>query len=118
MSRLRLPDWPARDWRMLLALLLLGLAGAGSWVLNWVLIGEMARLAHETRQVWPLAYLAYGAMIVLGVTSLGFAMVVALKTFRIETPGGGSLSADASDEAPQATVTTTTTTAVQPVAAP
>lgn len=87
-------EWPPRDWRMMVALALLGIAGAGAWLINVEALAALTALSEKTGNVWALAYYAYGAITVLGAISLGLAMVVSLKSFRIELPGGGSLGAE------------------------
>lgn len=84
---MRLSNWNARDWRMLIALFMLAVAGAGAWLLSkWSLDGLVARAA-VIGAIWPVAYFAYGALAVLAITSAGFAVVLGFKSFSIDGPG-------------------------------
>ncbi len=112
-----LPTWPPRDWRMLVALCFLAVAGAGAWLLAMWSLSELVTLAAATRQVWPVAYYAYGALGLLGLATSGFAMVVALKSFRVDLPGGAGFGANGdsgSDAAPVPFTATATITTGEP----
>lgn len=110
------PAWPPRDWRMLLALFFLAVAGAGAWLLAKWALDSLVMLATALGAIWPLAYYSYGALMLLGIPSLGFAMVVGLKAFSLTGPGGTSASftGEGQQSSPQPTVTTTTETVVNP----
>lgn len=110
---MKLPAWPPRDWRMMVALLFLAISGCGAWLLAVKSLHELATLSAKANAVWPLAYYAYGALGVLSLATGGLAMVVALKSFRVELPGGTGFSADGDNGADAPRVTTTTTTEVK-----
>jgi hypothetical protein len=98
------PGWPPRDWRMMVALCLLAVAGAGAFILSWRSLTHMVRMSERLMQIWPLAYFAYGSLLLLGVPSLGFAMVVALKSFRVDLPGGSGFGATGGGDDPPAPI--------------
>jgi hypothetical protein len=83
---------PARDWRMLLALLFLGGGGIASTVLAW----HLARLTAELSSgPWPLAYALYGTLGLIGVVLTGFSYVLGKRAWKFsagavsgETSGG------------------------------
>lgn len=75
---------------MLLALFALGIAGAGAWLLALWALNALVDMADKLKSIWPLAYYAYGALMVLAIPSACFGVVVGLKSFRVATPGGGS----------------------------
>lgn len=104
-----LPVWPPRDWRMLLALGLLAIAGAGAWLLAKWSLDELVKLSTLLRMIWPLAYYSYGALSLLAIPSLGFALVVGLKSFKATGPGGTSFALDGDSGANTASTTTTLT---------
>lgn len=108
-----LPTWPPRDWRMLFALGGLGIAGAGAWLLAKWSLDNLVAVSVAMSVIWPLAYFSYGTLIVLALATLGFAVVVGLKSFRATGPGGTSFGFDGDDDGPP-TVTTTTKTQVTP----
>lgn len=103
--------WPPRDWRMLLALGGLGIAGGGAWLLAMWALEYLADLSVRLNSIWPLAYFSYGTLALLAVPSAGFAVVVGLKSFRLEGPGGTSAEFTG-DGSSGPTVTTTTATTV------
>lgn len=90
---MKLPGWPPRDWRMMVALGLLAVAGCGAFLLNIWSLKALVDLANRLKQVWPVAYYAYGALALLGLATGGFAMVVSLKSFRVDLPGGSGFGA-------------------------
>lgn len=97
-----LAHWPPRDWRMLLALLLIGVSGAGAWLLNRDVLHHLAELADRKGEVWPLAYYAFGALAVLGLTSIACLLVLGMRSFRADLPGGTSVTLDCdTDEDPR-----------------
>ena len=81
--------WPPRHWRMLVALLMLGIAGAGAWLLCKWSLDALVR-ASAIGDVWPVAYYAYGALALLAIPSFGFALGVGLKSLKATGPGGAS----------------------------
>lgn len=73
---------------MMVALAFLAVAGAGAWLLSLWSLDALVTLSERLHSIWPLAYFAYGALAVLCVPSLGFAVVVGLKSFKATGPGG------------------------------
>ena len=91
-----IPHWPPRDWRMLLALFGLAIAGAGAWPLAKWSLDYLSAQADRLNSGWPLAYCAYGALILLAIPSACFGVVLGLKSFSWEGPGGikGEITGD------------------------
>lgn len=107
------PTWPPRDWRMLLALFMLCIAGAGAWLLAKWSLDKLVMLSAALGQVWPVAYYSYGSLTLLAIPSLGFALVVGLKAFKVNGPGDTSMELTG-DGGNQAAVITRTETTVIP----
>lgn len=66
--------WPPRDWRKILAMLLLSGGGMALTVFAWrttTLVAE--RSANDP---WPLAYSLYGALALVGVVLLSLGWVI------------------------------------------
>lgn len=105
-----LPTWPPRDWRMLVALGMLSVAGAGAWLLSKWSLDHLVAMSVALGVIWPLAYYAYGALMLLAIPSIGFAMVVGLKAFKLTGPGGTSAGIEGMGDGPSPIVTTTATT--------
>lgn len=102
--------WTPLEWRIVFALVLLAMSGAGAWLLSFVSLYRLAELSALTREVWPLAYFSFAALAVLALSSVSFAVVVGLRNFRAELPGGFSVEASAGDK----TVTATTHLEIDP----
>lgn len=86
-----LPSWPPRDWRMLLSLGLLSVAGAGAWLLSKWSLDYLVALSVALGVVWPVAYYAYGSLAILAITSAGFAVVLGFRSFAVDLPGDSGL---------------------------
>lgn len=80
--------WPPRDWRMLFALGLLAVAGAGAWLLAKWSLDKLVALATVVGAVWPVAYYAYGALAILAIPSMGLVVILGLKKGKVDLPGG------------------------------
>lgn len=89
-----LPTWPPRDWRMLLALLLLAIAGGGAWLLSKWSLDYLVQLSVALGVVWPVAYYAYGALAILAITSAGFGIVLGFKSFAVDLPGDSGIKVE------------------------
>jgi len=66
--------WPPRDWRKLLAMLLLSGGGMALTVFAWAetkLVAE--RSAHDP---WPLAYALYGILFLIGIVLISLGWVI------------------------------------------
>ena len=110
-----IPNWPPRDWRMMVALFLLSVAGLGAWLLARASLVAVIALSTMLGSIWPLAYYSYGALILLSLPTLGFSFVVGLQSFKFKGPGDTELDVNgANDPASASTVTTTTATTVTP----
>ena len=109
-----LPGWPPRDWRKLLAMILLSGGGMAITVVAWRLISLVAE--RSTGDPWPLAYSLYGALGLLGLVLVSLGWTLGKSTVS-GTIGGASFSAaggDGGDDPPTPSVTTTTKTEVTP----
>jgi hypothetical protein len=69
---MKLPNWPPRDWRALIALTA-SVGGAGVLTLG---LAYIVRLFEQWRLPEPLANIAYGLLAIIGVVlfALGFAI--------------------------------------------
>jgi len=83
--------WTARDWRMMLGILMLGGGGiAMSCLAGWAL----TIIAQKSSSPWPAAYFGYGCLILIGIVLTGFSAILGRRTFKfrvgdneIETTG-------------------------------
>lgn len=91
-------SWPPREWRIFAALLLLAVAGGGAWLLSKWSLDALVMLSAALGTVWPLAYFAYAALGVLAIPSLGFAVVIGLKSFIFDGPGDTSVKIEGNDQ--------------------
>ncbi len=82
-------NWTPLEWRIAFALVMLAIAGAGAWFLAYNALDRLAELAAMTSEVWPLAYFAFGVLVVLAITPLSFAIVVGLRNFRADVGAAG-----------------------------
>lgn len=94
---------------MLVALCFLSVAGAGAWVLSKWSLDALVALCIALGVIWPLAYFAYGALAILAIPSLGFAVVVGLKSAKATGPGGASFEITGDDDSAPSVTTTTQT---------
>ncbi len=106
------PNWPPRDWRMLIALFMLSTAGAGAWWLAKISLDKLVMLSSAVGTVWPVAYYSYGSLTILAIPSLGFALVVGLKSFKATGPGDTSLEFQGDGSIQPSVVTRTETTVI------
>ncbi len=69
-----LPNWPPRDWRKLLAMVLLSGGGVAVTAFAWRLATLVAE--RSIGNPWPLAYSLYGVLVLIGLVlvSLGWAL--------------------------------------------
>jgi len=80
---MRVPDWPARDWRALIALIA-SIAGAA------VLTGLLAwtvRLLEGWRDAEAIATIAYGLIAIIGAILLSLGLAINRRTIRLSREG-------------------------------
>lgn len=85
--------WTARDWRMLIGILMLGgggisMTGLAAWALTIV--------AQKSVSPWPAAYFGYGCLILIGIVLTGFSAILGRRTFRFRV-GDNELEASGED---------------------
>ena len=91
---MKLPGWPPRDWRKLLAMFLLSGGGMALTLFAWrttTLVAE--RSANDP---WPLAYSLYGLLFLLGVVLISLGWVIG-KTSISGGVAGASFSLNGGD---------------------
>lgn len=112
--------WIARDWRKLLAMLLLAGGGVAMTVVVWRLIGLVA--LRSLLDPWPLAYSLYGTQALIGLVLVSLGWVIS-KAFisaevagnKIDLEGGGDdSSATTSLSSVGSTVSASTTLITKP----
>ncbi|MCJ8159904.1 hypothetical protein [Sphingomonas sp. LaA6.9] len=72
--------WTAADWRKFLGILFLGGGGIACTVLTWRSIDVMA---VKSSSPWPIAYVAYGCIVLIGIVLLGFSAILGRRVFKI-----------------------------------
>lgn len=85
--------WTARDWRSLWAVLLLGGGGVAVTILAW---RALDKVAAKSASPWPVAYFAYGCLILIGIVLVGFSAVLGRRTFKFRV-GDNELEATGED---------------------
>ena len=84
------PNWPPRDYRMLIALFFLGGGGMAMTVFAW----RLATLtADKSQSPWPIAYALYGTLTLLGIVLTGFSYVLGKRSLSLKA-GKDGISAD------------------------
>jgi len=71
--------WSPRDWRGLLGVIMLGGGGIAVTVLAW---RSLDALAAKSTSPWPVAYFAYGCLVLIGVVLTGFSAILGRRTFK------------------------------------
>ena len=66
--------WTARDWRRMVGIVFLGGGGVGVTILAAVALNV---LAQKSTSPWPVAYFAYGLLVLIGI------VLIALLAFYI-----------------------------------
>jgi len=108
---IRLPGWPPRDWRALLAL---GGSIVGAAVLT-VMLAWIVRIFERWMQPGPLANIAYGLLIIIGLVLLALGFAINRRSFSGSIgPVSFRASGGEDEDAPAQAVVTTTKTEVQP----
>ena len=94
---MKLPGWPPRDWRKLLAMFLLSGGGMAITIIIWRLIGLIA--LRSILDPWPLAYSLYGSQALVALVLISLGWVLGKSTISGTLPGGASFSAGGGDDA-------------------
>lgn len=92
MSRLPI-GWTARDWRSLWAVLLLGGGGIATTALAW---RALDKLTEKAMSPWPIAYFAYGCLLLIGIVLFGFSAILGRRTFKFRV-GDNEMEATGED---------------------
>lgn len=72
-------DWTARDWRALIGVAMLGGGGVAMTALAW---RSLTVLAEKSVSPWPVAYFAYGCLMLIGIVLLGFSAILGRRVFK------------------------------------
>lgn len=104
--RLALPEWPPRDWRMLLALLFLAGGGVACTWLVWAIIaaltdGAWPEAAAPLRIRW-LGYLGLGLLFLIAIVLTSYGFVLGRRAWRARGPAGFEFDASGGEEEAQA----------------
>jgi hypothetical protein len=73
--------WTARDWRRMAGILFLGLGGIVVTILAW---RSLTLLAEKSRSPWPVAYFAYGTLVLIGIVLTGLSAILGRRTFKLK----------------------------------
>lgn len=105
-----LPNWPPRDWRKLLAMLLLAGGGMAMTIFAW---RALTLTADRSPGPWPVAYALYGILGLIFTVFTALGWVISKSKSDVDLPGGVSFSTaggeDDDSEPPSTTVTATAT---------
>lgn len=71
--------WSPRDLRALIGVAMLGGGGIAVTVLAWKSLDAMA---EKSTSPWPVAYFAYGCLVLIGVVLTGFSAILGRRTFK------------------------------------
>lgn len=93
---MKLPGWPPRDWRKLLAMVLLSGGGMAITIFAWRTTTLVAE--RSTSDPWPLAYSLYGLLFLLGVVLISLGWVIG-KTSISGGVAGASFSLNGGEDA-------------------
>lgn len=74
-------NWTARDWRQVLGVA--ALAGGGMAV-TVLAFKALSALADKSDGPWPVAYFAYGCLMLIGVVLFGFSAILGRRTFKVD----------------------------------
>lgn len=81
----RSPVWPPRDWRKLLAMILLSGGGMAMTVFGWRALTITAQLSKDA---WPVAYALYGILGLIFTVFTALGWVIGKSKNDLELPGG------------------------------
>lgn len=88
--------WTARDWRRMVGIVFLGAGGVAVTVLAW---RALTLLAEKSTSPWPVAYFAYGLLVLIGIVLTGLSAILGRRTFKLKVGGNTveSVGEDAAD---------------------
>lgn len=95
---MKLPGWPPRDWRKLLAMFLLSGGGMAMTIVLWRLITLVAERSKS--DPWPLAYQSYALTGLIGIVLISLGWVIG-KTSVSGSVGAASFSVSGGEDAIQ-----------------
>lgn len=72
-------SWTPRDWRVFTGIVFLSLGGVACTALGWQ---ALTLLAARSTSPWPVAYFAYGCLILIGIVLLGLSAILGRRTFK------------------------------------
>lgn len=82
-----LPDttgWTARDWRRMVGIVFLGAGGVACTIIAWL---ALSLLAAKSPGPWPVAYFAYGCLVLIGIVLTGLSAILGRRTFKLRVGG-------------------------------
>lgn len=77
-------DWTARDWRRMVGIVFLGAGGIACTGIAW---RALTLLAEKSNSPWPVAYFAYGCLILIGIVLTGLSAILGRRTFKLKVGG-------------------------------
>ncbi|CAN5579267.1 hypothetical protein BH10PSE14_BH10PSE14_06950 [soil metagenome] len=112
----RSPTWPPRDWRKLLAMLLLSGGGMSMTIMAW---RALTITAHLSKDPWPVAYALYGLLGLIFTVFTALGWVIGKSKNDLDLPGGVKwTSSGGEDDGSAAPATATMTASMTVPAAP
>lgn len=96
-----MPNWPPRDWRKLLAMLLLSGGGMAMTIFAW---RALTLTADRSPGPWPVAYALYGILGLIFTVFTALGWVISKSKSDLDLPGGVKYvtSGGEDDDAPAA----------------
>lgn len=91
-------NWPPRDWRKLLAMLLLSGGGMALTVSAWRLTTLVAE--RSGNDPWPLAYALFGTLFLIGIVLISLGWVIG-KTAISGGVAGATFELSGGEDTPQ-----------------
>ena len=91
---MRVPGWPPRDWRKLLAMFLLSGGGMAMTAFAW---RALTLTAERSKDPWPVAYALYGILGLIALVLISLGWTLGKSSLSGKLPGGASFSASGGD---------------------
>jgi hypothetical protein len=107
---MNISHWVARDWRKLLAMILLSGGGIAMTATVWRLIGLVAE--RSINDPWPLAYSMYGSLALIGLVLVSLGWVIGKAAVSGEVAGAKFEASGGDDSGAVAPATVTATATV------
>jgi len=76
--------WTPRDWRRMVGILFLGAGGVACTAVAW---RALTLLADKSSGPWPIAYFAYGCLVLIGIVLTGLSAILGRRTFKLRVAG-------------------------------